>query len=261
MPAYQSYILCTSPRSGSTLLCKLLSATGVAGFPDSHFHETSLDPWLDRFDLVADPGEPEAATLHRVFKAAMEEGSGRTGVFGLRLQRHSFAFFMEKLAVLHPNLLSDRGRLEAAFGRTLFIHLTRQDKVGQAVSFVKAEQSGLWHRAPDGTELERLSEPQALHYDGAELQACFERFNDYDRDWQAWFEKEDIHPLRITYEVLSADPQKILGSVLEHLSLDSSAADGVTPGVAKLADALSADWAERLQRELAASASAVPLSG
>ncbi|MEM9574759.1 MAG: Stf0 family sulfotransferase, partial [Pseudomonadota bacterium] len=29
-PRYKSFIICTSPRSGSTLLCKLLSATKVA---------------------------------------------------------------------------------------------------------------------------------------------------------------------------------------------------------------------------------------
>lgn len=250
MCPYQSYILCTSPRSGSTLLCKLLSATGIAGQPGSHFHEPSLAPWLDRFGVAVDPDETEVEMLRRVFAAAVAKGSGETGVFGLRLQRHSFDFFMARLAVLHPEPATDRGRLEAAFGKTLFIHLTRQDKVGQAVSFVKAEQSGLWHRAPDGTELERLSEPRDLHYDAAELLACHERFTGFDRAWLSWFDREGIQPLRITYEALSADPLAALRQVLQHLGLDPAAATGVTPGVAKLADALSADWAARLRRDL-----------
>lgn len=250
MSNYRSYILCTSPRSGSTLLCKLLSATGAAGHPGSHFHEPSVGPWLDRFGLAADPDETEAETLQRVFSAAIEKGSGRTGVFGLRLQRHSFAYFMERLAVLHPELPAGRGRLEAGFGRTLFIHLTRQDKVGQAVSFVKAEQSGLWHRAPDGTEIERLSAPQELRYHGADLRTCYERFTLYDRDWQTWFDQEGIRPLRISYEDLSAAPRDTLRLVLEKLGLDPAAADGVTPGVARLADAVSADWAARFRQEI-----------
>ena len=42
MAKYESYVLCTSPRSGSTLLCKLLAATGVAGNPDSYFHRPAV---------------------------------------------------------------------------------------------------------------------------------------------------------------------------------------------------------------------------
>jgi LPS sulfotransferase NodH len=30
MAKYDSYVICTSPRSGGTLLCKLLAAVGVA---------------------------------------------------------------------------------------------------------------------------------------------------------------------------------------------------------------------------------------
>ncbi|MBT6203829.1 MAG: sulfotransferase, partial [Rhodospirillaceae bacterium] len=42
MARYQSYVICTSPRSGSTLLCSLLAATGLAGNPCSHFHDPSI---------------------------------------------------------------------------------------------------------------------------------------------------------------------------------------------------------------------------
>ena len=48
---FRSYIICTSPRSGNTLLCKLLAATNVAGVPGSHFHVPSLEGWLAAYDL------------------------------------------------------------------------------------------------------------------------------------------------------------------------------------------------------------------
>lgn len=41
-PDYRAYVICTSPRSGSTLLCKLLAATGQAGKPKSYFHKPDL---------------------------------------------------------------------------------------------------------------------------------------------------------------------------------------------------------------------------
>ncbi|WP_417685341.1 Stf0 family sulfotransferase [Roseibium sp.] len=246
---FRSYILCTSPRSGSTLLCKLLSATGVAGNPGSHFHEPSIDAWLDDYCLSDNSQEPEKTKLRRIFKAAIARGSNDTGVFGLRLQRHSFDFFMEKLAILHPGAQSARERLEAAFGPTLFVHLTRPDKVAQAVSYLKAEQTGLWHRAPDGRELERLAPPAEPEYDGEALGNYVKMLEGYDRQWCDWFELEAIEPMRIRYDDLSADPAGQLASILAALGLDPAKANGVVPGTARLSDETSREWADRFRLE------------
>ena len=251
MPPYDAYVLCTAPRSGSTLLCKLLADTGIAGRPGSHFHEPSLAEWLADLDLPEVPGRSERGTVAAVFRAAIDKGRGGTPVFGLRLQRHSFAFFSEKLALLHPGPAGDVARMRAAFGRTLFIHLTRADKVAQAVSLVRAEQTGLWHRAADGSELERTAPPREPVYDGEALRAAFDRLNGYEREWQAWFARENVQPLRLTYDALSADPSGTLATVLQALGLPPGAASAITPGTARLADATSRDWADRLRAELA----------
>lgn len=249
MATFDSYIICTSPRSGSTLLCKLLEATGVAGNPGSHFHDPSIADWLEYYDLTADPELGERETLAKVFDAAVEYGSSGTCMFGLRLQRHSFEFFMEKLAVLYAGHSSDVQRLEAAFGRTRFIHLTREDKVQQAVSYVKASQSGLWHQAPDGTELERLSPPQEPVYDGEQVRAQYDEFVAYDNAWEEWFRSQEIEPFRLTYDELSADPAAILRQVLGELGVETVAADGVEPRTAKLADEVSWEWVNRFRSE------------
>ncbi len=247
MTKFASYVICTSPRSGSTLLCSLLAATGAAGNPKSYFHEPALADWLDRFDLTPDPSMPERDVLAEVFRAAIAKRSLGTGLFGLRLQRHSFDFFIEKLSVLCPGRRNDRERFTAAFGETLFIHLTRTDKVDQAVSYVMANQTGLWHQAPDGTELERLSEPCSPVYDEAEILKRYTELTALDGAWDHWFEKEGIEPLRLTYDALSADPIETLCQILDRLGRDRMAAEGVVPGVAKLADATSRDWVTRFR--------------
>lgn len=249
MADYEAYVICTSPRSGSTLLCKLLAATGVSGKPGSHFHEPSIARWLEYHHLAAEPGAALRDTLRRVFDAAIARGTGDTGIFGLRLQRHSFEFFVEQLGVHNPGLPNDRARFEAAFGRTLFIHLTRPDKVAQAVSGLKAEQTGLWHLAPDGTEIERSAPPAEPAYDGAGLRRLYDEFTGFDAAWPAWFAAEGISPLRITYDELSADPRTTLRRVLTALGLDPIAADPVVPGVAKLADRMSEEWVSRFRAE------------
>jgi trehalose 2-sulfotransferase len=202
---YDSYVVCTSPRSGSTLLCKLLAATGVAGNPDSYFHSRSISGWLEDLGLVRDPSAPERELLEAIFRAAIRKGTLDTGIFGLRLQGHSFDFFIKKLFVLYPGHSSNVERFKAAFGRTLFVHLTRRDKVAQAISYVKARQTGLWHAAPDGTELERLSPPQELAYNASEIRARFEEVMAHDQNWENWFAASKIDPLRISYEELSVN--------------------------------------------------------
>ncbi len=165
----QSYILCTSPRSGSTLLCGLLKATQRCGLPDSHFHEPSLQAWLGYYDLEDVAFATRADAVGAVVKAARAYGQDGTDMFGLRLQRQSAAFFFDQLAHLHPQLTGDAARIDAAFGRTAYLYLTRDNKLDQAISYVKATQSGLWHRAPDGTEVERLSAHRDPVYDRAGL--------------------------------------------------------------------------------------------
>lgn len=250
MATYDSYVICTSPRSGSTLLCKLLVATGVAGNPESYFHRPSVSDWLDDLGLSPDPSASEREVLQTIFRTAIAEGSLETGIFGLRLQRHSFDVFTQKLAVLHPHASSDAARFRAAFGRTLFIHLIRRDKIEQAVSYVKAQQSGLWHAAPDGTELERLSPPQTPVYDAAAIRAAVETMTADDRDWNDWFVREGLDPLHLTYEALSASPLETLRQVLDRLGLDRATATGLAPSVKKLADGTNQDWATRFRSEL-----------
>lgn len=249
MAPVDSYILCTSPRSGSTLLCRLLAATGVCGAPDSHFHEPSLSAWLEEYGMAGLRPGPEREALRAVMAAAWAEGRGGTQMFGLRLQRQSAAYLFEKLALLHPDARTDRARIEAAFGRTAFVYLTRESKLDQAISYVKAQQTGLWHRAPDGREIERLSAQREPVYDAAALTRQIALFETYEREWQAWFDRERITPLRLSYEAFSTDPIAGLGQVLARLGVALELTKGIELPVARLADGTNADWAARYRAE------------
>lgn len=247
---YQAYVICTSPRSGSTLLCRLLAATGVAGSPESYFHEPSLVSWLEDFGLDPRDFATEIEMLKEVISKAKFQGESGTDLFGLRLQRRSFDFFESKLALLHPNLSDTSSRIEATFGRTLFIHLTRADKLAQAVSFIKASQTGLWHMAPDGTEIERLSEHHEPEYDAALIRDQIAEFTTHEAEWKLWFYKEQIQPLTLKYDDLAIDPCAALRTVFDELGLDPAPVEGLVPPVAKLADRTNAQWIERYRAEI-----------
>src|SRR5205814_9813031 len=44
-----AYLLCGTPRTGSTLLCGLLRSTDVAGRPESYFRLPDEQAWADRW--------------------------------------------------------------------------------------------------------------------------------------------------------------------------------------------------------------------
>lgn len=247
MAEYESYVICTSPRSGSTLLCKMLCATGVAGQPASYFYDLSVHDWC--VDLGLKVTGTEAEVLAAVFREVLHRGRGGTAIFGLRQQAPGLAFLCGQLEILYPKAVCDADRFGQAFGTTLFVHLTRPDKVAQAVSLMKATQSGLWHVAPDGSEVERTAAHREPVYDGAKLKALVVQLRKHDQQWNDWFMREAIEPLRLSYDDLAANPLQTLRTVLDHLGLDPAAAAGVTPGVRKLGDQSSLDWAARFRAE------------
>ncbi|MDA4845756.1 Stf0 family sulfotransferase [Hoeflea poritis] len=246
---YRSYMICTAPRSGSTLLCKLLAATKVAGVPGSHFHVPSLDGWLADYDLVEADFPSRRDLLRAIFDAARARGMGETDLFGLRMQRGSFDHFMQQLDVLRPGRVGDVDRLKAEFGPTLFVHLSRPDRLDQAISRLRAEQTGLWHRWADGTELERTAPPREACYDAEAIARHMSALSSLDEAWERWFEREKLQPLRISYDALSEDPQKVLAEILSSLGLDPLIARTIETPTAKLADAESRQWRERFEAE------------
>ncbi|MEO9822552.1 MAG: Stf0 family sulfotransferase [Paracoccaceae bacterium] len=249
MKPYKSYVICTSPRSGSTMLCKMLSETGTAGRPDSYFHTPSIPEWLSSFDLGKNTFDTEKSTLKAIFEAAQNQGTGTTGVFGLRLQGQSLPFFLKQLKKLHPERPNDRQRINTVFGETLFIHLTRTSKLDQAVSLVKAFQSGLWHLASDGTEIERTAQPKPLVYDDVSITRELECMNALEDAWIKWFAQQKLNPLRVTYAELSERPKATLARILNALGQPIVNVQDTTIGVAKLADQTNQEWADRFRAE------------
>lgn len=251
VPSPQSYMLCTSPRSGSTLLCTLLAKTGIAGRPGSHFHDPSLNEWLDDYGLRRTQFASRQDALVAVFAAARQRGTGDSALFGLRMQRGSFDYFMAQLEQLFPGRPNDVARIEAAFGTTTFIYLRRSDKLAQAVSRVMAEQTGLWHRHADGSELERLAPPKPPHYNRQAIARHMADLTRLEAEWETWFAAQNLTPHRISYDELAKAPQGTLATLLEVLGLDPAAARNIEPPTAKLAGAQSREWIERFSAETA----------
>jgi len=245
--AFQSYVICTSPRSGSTLLCKLLSATGQAGQSDSHFHSPSITDWIRYYGLSENTYANEHELIKAIFRAAIDRGTNNTGIFGLRLQIKSLDYFLEKLQIhsQEPYLDTDFKRIKAVFGRTLFIHLTRQNKLDQAISLELAIQTGLWHRGPDGQEIERTSLTCKPIYKPDAIEKHINDFTQAENKWNLWFDAQGLEPMRLSYDDLSKNPLQELVRIVKRLGVDPHCIDSIELPVVKLADATNEEWARR----------------
>lgn len=223
----------------------MLAATGVAGDPNSFFREPSIEEFADRWG-VPHPEGMETAAFDRDYLAAMQRtGRAGTDIFGLRIMRDGIATATQRFDRTLGGHADIAERFDAAFGRPLYIHLSREDKVAQAISLYRAEQSGLWHLHADGSVLEGDGALQPVAYDENSIAAVVDELTGDDAAWSRFFADRDITPLRLTYEAISADPKAALGMVLSALGLNPAIAAGIAVPTAKIGDGTSAAWAER----------------
>ncbi len=192
-------IVCATQRSGSTLLCELLKATGVAGIPNEYFQrfkDTGLadqprqylagvdDPAVLSLLPPFDPGAPE----HEFdFEAVRRAGTTPNGVFAAKIMwSHT------------PDLwarLGDR-TLEDVFGPLRYVHVIRRDKVAQAVSLWTAIQTQAW-RSGDEAQAEPV-------YSFAAIKHLTEWLAAGERGWTQWLRGRS--PDVVVYEDFARDP-------------------------------------------------------
>ncbi|NNJ76662.1 MAG: Stf0 sulfotransferase [Anderseniella sp.] len=247
----RSYMICATPRSGRTLLCDLLHDTGVAGNPHSFFRRQDFAEWAEEFNVPVAEWRDQQAFDQSYLEAVLKYGTETTGLFGMRVMWESLGHLSTRLETLFPGLPNDSARFQSAFGLPVYLHLSREDKVAQAVSRWKAEQTGLWHVDADGTERERVKPGQTPGYDANELSRLVTELEDHDAAWLRWFDRQGVVPVSITYEMLSSRPQATLAFILSALGQDKTIAETVEPRTAKLADNESREWAARFQAERA----------
>jgi LPS sulfotransferase NodH len=231
----RSYVVASSPRTGSTLLCRALWDSGLAGAPKEYLNPMQLRDWELRFGArryglvrgpllglvgrVRWPEERLAAHLERV---RVRRSSG--GWFGLKLHGH------------HRRRCFGEEGPERALGPVRWIHIARLDRLDQAISWARAEQTGSWS-AQQAADLPPV-------YSARRIRACLDRIEAQEADWEAFFERQRLRPLRLTYEDLVGDLAGTLGRVSAYLELPRPVASSRPPTV-RQADELSAVWKRR----------------
>lgn len=253
-----AYLLCATPRSGSTLICDMLGATGVAGRPEEYFEvlrETGLprEP-REYFAGVTDPGvlaclppsaapRPETQPFTRRLAEVIEAGTTLNGVFGAKVMWGYHDDLQARLATvagLAP--LGAADRLRALLGDVRFVHIRRTDTLAQAISLWRAVQTRAWRAPEDG------SVPPPPRYSFAGIDHLRRMLIAHDAAWCAWFAAEGIVPLDVVYETLAEDPPAGVRCILAHVGAPPEH-PVPAPRLRRQADAESLAWAERFRSE------------
>lgn len=274
MTSTLSYLVCATPRSGSTLLCDLLDATGVAGHPEEYFealrhsglprrpHEYfDLDRHANIVERLAfrempdRPATPNRLwapeTYDRYLAWALREGTTPNGVFGAKLMWGYLGDFAQLLRGIDglaglpvPELL---GRV---FPDLRYVRITRLDKVRQAVSLWRAVQTQAWKRER-GDEAER--QPREPAFSFRAINYLVRLLTAHDASWDAYFLGLGHEPLSVTYEELAEAHEPVVRRVLAYLGVPAPPDLHVEPPRMRAqADELSERWVERVHDHLVA---------
>ncbi|MBV9312067.1 MAG: sulfotransferase [Solirubrobacterales bacterium] len=257
----RSYIVCSTQRSGSTYLCRLLASTGVAGNPREYFEaraETGLPPHPGYFlaglprtgagirdDLRPTEG-PSYSDLRNIggFKAHLDRtfSLGRTanGVFATKLMWNQLPDLEQHVAAL-PELAGVTGYdlLERLFDGPCYVWTRRQDKVRQAISLWRALQTRSWRLEHPGDE---GSEPQ-LQYSFEGIEHLRRRLTADDAGWERFFLHSLVEPLELSYEEdIEADPADAVARVLAHVGLNIPSGWEPEAAMVRQSDGLNEEW-------------------
>ncbi len=231
----QSYFICTTPRTGSELLCEVLARTGVAGKPGEFFYPDRFPHFFEYFGVD---------TLEVMIERIFAERTTPNGVFGAKMMTggHLLPFIEQcrQLPVYQGRSMAGHELMADLFPNLQYIFLTRRNKVRQAISHWKAIESGVWHRTnQDSADKEEVT-PQFY----------FESIDHLVQDillrevvWQEYFDQAGVAPLTIVYEDFVRAPEDTLCLMLDYLGIpiDEDWYLGDITNV-KLADATTEEW-------------------
>ena len=247
-----SYFVCATPRTGSSLLLGLLESTGVAGRPQAYFRSPDEPLWADRWRLTRTAqGRFDYADYVR---AALAAGRTDNGVFGAKLMWGTLDELVAKLAAIHPDLRGDDlALIERVFGRTGFVFVRRDDVLAQAVSWLRAEQTGRWFIGGNGEISGDAGSGRRPRFDPDGIRHLLHLIGQHNAAWEAWFAARGIQPYVVRYEELDRDMVATTHRVLDHLGLTLPDGRTVTARHRRQADDLNRRWIWRYRAAVAGS--------
>lgn len=245
-------VIASVERTGSTLLCSVLRATGVAGNPIEYanIHTRNFVRLAD--ELGAPRLRAGRRTIGRLRRAAgrypwrdaswFEDGSfaeylravaaaraTANGVFGMKVHWNQYRQHLLDLGL-------DAGSWGAPVS---WVRLTRRNEVAQAVSFVRASQTRSWNS--------NMEVRAGASYDADAIEAALGRIADENASWDRYLASIGADPLHATFEDLIGDLDGTVRRILATVSAEATVVPA--PTTEQQSGSSSRGWIERFLSE------------
>jgi len=187
------YAICSTVRTGSSLLCEYLTGTELAGTPVDYLNKMRLQAFI-----------PDQKPYKRLTVSTLENligtYSSSNGVFGIKLPH----LVMNALPIISTLRKIDNANL-------YFVYVTRLDEVKRAISAVRSRATGAYYSFQEEGKVPEFSKRT--------IDAAMRKIKVTDDMWKNFFANNEIEPLTVTYEDLISSPETVVASVLDYIGV------------------------------------------
>jgi trehalose 2-sulfotransferase len=211
----KSFLIITTPRSGSTLLSVLLENSGC-GRPIEAFNPNRN--YRSRYPLGIDYSDAFAYINKAI------EFQTVNHIMGMKFHRNQFHIFQEnarRLLGLEEKEQTDPEVSEVFFPKARYIFLQRRNKIKQAISLSKALQNGIWNESAEQDQSYRKYVLPAL-YDREHIERCYDLLVAQDAAWLHYLESSGLPAIQLWFEDLIKDYSAKTKEVFDFLDFKST---------------------------------------
>ncbi|MEJ6021947.1 Stf0 family sulfotransferase [Ramlibacter sp. PS4R-6] len=225
-PVTMRYAILSSPRSGSTLLGRLLHETKQAGDPQEYFNPPLLALARKQYN------KPEL-TINQFLREMQKRRTSPNGVFGLKTHYSQLlgVFRTKKPTENVAKFLREAGKL---------IWIRRRDRIGQAISQAVAIKTNVW-----SSEDTRFQKNPDVKIHPFEIIRTLQVISHDDAGWEMLIPAAKLEVLEVWYEDLVNDYENQARRVLRYLGIDKDVPTIPAPPLERQGGELN----ERLRRE------------
>lgn len=221
----RSYVIASTPRSGSTHLAACLWREGDLGAPLEYLNPLHIEQMSARLG---------AENYVDYWRAVQARRTSPNGVFGHKLFQPYYVMAVRHCPDLLPLLRSD-----------VAVHLYRRDKVAQAVSLARAQQTQAW--------CSWSADALPSVYSRGLIGRCLRSLLNQERWWRSAFELTGADVLSAAYEDYQGREAALVDAVRQRLGLPrtSDCPPAPIPTLSRQGDAVSAEWIARFKADVA----------
>lgn len=224
-PIQKRYAILSSPRSGSTLLGRMLFETKVAGDPLEYFNRNLLR--IQRETLR----KPALSSL-QLLNLMEPRRTSPNGMFGMKMHYQQF------LAAYQSDFVDDK-MLRFLRAQHSLIWIRRRDRLRQAISYAIAIKSNAWSSEEPTTDT-------AISVNMPDCVDCLREICWDDLAWNHLIDTAGLNVHVVWYEDLITNYEPVSRDVLRHLGLDQEVGKIPPPPISRQAG----DRNEQLYRSL-----------